>query len=222
MAFSIVGIVKELAPMPVVYAVPAAVYAAAGRDPLVTSSARIVTRRHDDAGQREAAAAIERAFSEAGIEVTGMHRMLDMRQAILDHLVIILGTITFATVLVVIVGALGLTSTLTLSVVQRTREIGVLGAIGATPRAIASHVWVEGMVIGLLSWVAANVIAAPVTWALETACGRIFFQAPLDFSMSAAASGLWLVLVVVLATLGSAYPALRAARLTIREALAHV
>ena len=221
-AFPIVGIVKELAPMPAIYAVPAAVYAATGRDPLVTSSARIVTRRHDDAGQREAAAALERAFAEAGIEVTGMHRMLDMRQAILDHLVIILGTITLATVLVVIVGALGLASTLTLSVVQRTREIGVLGAIGATPGAIASHVWVEGMVIGLLSWVAANVLAAPVTWALETACGRIFFQAPLDFSMSPAASGLWLVLVVVLATLGSAYPALRAARLTVREALSHV
>jgi len=148
--------------------------------------------------------------------------MLDMRQAILDHLVIILGTITLATVLVVIVGALGLASTLTLSVVQRTREIGVLGAIGATPGTIASHVWVEGLVIGLLSWVAANVLAAPVTWALETVCGRIFFQAPLDFSMSPAASGLWLVLVVVLATLGSAYPALRAARLTVREALAHV
>src|SRR6185436_2482159 len=90
MAFPIVGIVKELAPMPAVYAVPAAVYAATGRDPLLTSSARIVTRSHDDAGQREAAAALERAFSEAGIEVTGMHRMLDMRQAILDHLVIIL------------------------------------------------------------------------------------------------------------------------------------
>lgn len=220
-AFPIVGVVKELAPMPAVYAAPAAVRAATGRDGLSSRSARVVARRHDDAGQRAAAAALERAFGEAGIEVTGMHRMLDMRQAILDHLVIILGTITLATVLVVIVGALGLTSTLTLSVVQRTREIGVLGAIGAGPGTIAAHVWVEGLVIGLLSWLAANVLAAPVTWALETTCGRIFFKAPLDFSMSPAASALWLGVVVVLATLASVYPAVRAARLTVREALAH-
>lgn len=220
-ALPIVGIVKELAPMPAVYAAPAAVRAATGRDGLSSRSARVVARRHDDAGQRAAAAALERAFGEAGIEVTGMHRMLDMRQGILDHLVIILGTITLATVLVVIVGALGLASTLTLSVVQRTREIGVLGAIGAGPATIATHVWVEGLVIGLLSWLAANVLAAPVTWALETTCGRIFFKAPLDFSMSPAASALWLGLVVVLATLASVYPAVRAARLTVREALAH-
>lgn len=217
----IVGIVRELAPMPVVYATPEAVRAATGRDGLTTRSARIVTRRQDDAGQREAAAALERAFAGAGIEVTGMHRMLDMRDAILDHLVIILTTITMATVLVVIVGGLGLVSTLLLGVVQRTREIGVLGAIGATPATIAFHVWVESVVLGLLSWAAANVFAVPVTWALESAAGRIFFKAPLDFSMSPAASALWLGATLALATFASAYPAARAARLPVREALAH-
>lgn len=220
-AFPIVGIVKELTPMPAVYAAPAAVRAALDDDPLTTWSARIVTRRHDDAGQRQAAAALERAFAAAGLEVTGMHRMLDMRQAILDHLVIILGTITMATVLVVIVGALGLTAALVLGVVQRTREIGVLGAIGARPSTLAALVWVEGQVLGLSSWIVANLLAVPVTWALETTCGRIFFLAPLDFSMSPAASAQWLALVVVLSTLGSVYPALRAASLPVREALAH-
>lgn len=218
----IVGIVKELAPMPVVYATPASVRALGELDSLTAWSARIVSRRHDDAGQRAAAAALERRFSDAGIEVTGMHRMLDMRQAILDHLVIILGSITMATLLVVAVATLGLTSTLALSVLQRTREIGVLGAIGATPRTIAFHVWCESMLIGGLSWLLANLLALPITWALESTCGRIFFKAPLDFSVSPIASWGWLVLVVVLATLASLQPALRAARLPVKEALAHV
>lgn len=222
LAFPIVGIVKELAPTPVVYLPPGAVLAAAGRDGRTGRSMRIVSRRHDDAGQRAAAAALETRFAEAGIEVTGMHRMLDMRQGILDHLVIILASITMAALLVVIVGALGLASTLALSVVQRTREIGVLGAIGASPGTIAFHVWCEGMLIGLLSWALANVLALPITWALETTCGRIFFKAPLDFSISPAASGVWLVLVVLLATLASVQPALRASHLPVKEALAHV
>lgn len=217
----VVGIVKEIAPMPTIYFPPAAVLAATERDGQSSRTARIVTRRHDDAGQRAAAASLEAAFGAAGIEVTGMHRMLDMQQGILDHLVIILSAITFATVLVVVVGTLGLTSTLALNVVQRTREIGVLSAIGASARTIAFHVWFEAMLIGIMSWCVANVLAVPITWALETSCGQIFLKAPLDFSMSGNASLLWLGIVVVLATLGSIQPALRASSFTVKEALSH-
>jgi putative ABC transport system permease protein len=130
--------------------------------------------------------------------------------------------LTAAALVVVVVGSLALTSTLTLNVIQRTREIGVLGAIGATPRTIASHVWFEAMVFGLLSWAVANLIALPSSWLLESVTGRIFFGSPLDFRLSPMASALWLLLVVVLATVSSVYPAQRAARLSVREALAHV
>ncbi len=217
----VIGVVKEIAPMPTIYFPPAAVLAATGRDGLSSRTARIVTRAHDDAGQRAAAAQLEAAFGAAGIEVTGMHRMLDLQQAILDHLVIILSTITFVTLLVVVVGALGLTSTLALNVIQRTREIGVLSAIGASRRTIALQVWFEAMLIGVMSWVVANLLAVPITWALETACGLIFLKAPLAFSMTATASLLWLGIVAVLATLGSVQPALRASGYTVKEALGH-
>jgi putative ABC transport system permease protein len=76
-------------------------------------------------------------------------------------------------------------------------------------------------VIGVLSWLAANVLAAPLSWALEAAAGSIFFKAPLDFHMSPLAAGAWLVLVLALASASSFYPARRAARLTVREALGH-
>jgi putative ABC transport system permease protein len=72
-----------------------------------------------------------------------------------------------------------------------------------------------------LSWIAANVLAAPLSWALETTCGNIFLKAPLDFHLSPAAMGIWLALVLVLASISSFYPARRAARLTVREALSH-
>jgi ABC-type lipoprotein release transport system permease subunit len=50
----------------------------------------------------------------------------------------------------------------------------------------------------------------------------MFFRAPLDFTMTLGATAAWLAIVVVVATLASAYPAWRAARLTIREAIGHV
>ena len=148
--------------------------------------------------------------------------MLDAKKGILDHLVIILSILTLASLIVVFVGALGLASALALSVVQRTREIGIMGAIGATPGTLARHVWAEGVLLGLLSWGAAMLLAAPLTWILESACGNIFFKSPLPFYMSAGAAAEWLGLVLVLASVCSVLPARRAARLTVREALSHV
>jgi putative ABC transport system permease protein len=218
-AFAVVGVARELAPMPAAYATRAAVLGATGRSPDSSRTARIVLERHDEAAQRAAAGALERACERAGLQVAFLQRMLDARQAILDHLVIIYSVLTTASLVVVFVGGLGLASTLTLSVLQRTREIGVMSALGARPRTLASHVWLEGLFVGLLSWIAAVLITVPVSWALEQACGRIFLKAPLDFHLSPRALALWLLLVLVLATFSSFHPALRAARLRVREAL---
>ena len=218
-AFAVVGVARELAPMPAAYAPRAAVLAATGRSPDSARTARIVLERHDEAAQRAAARTLEGACERAGLPVAYLQRMFDARQAILDHLVIIYSVLTLASLVVVFVGGLGLASTLTLSVLQRTREIGVMSALGARPRTLASHVWLEALFVGLLSWIAAVLITVPVSWALEQACGRIFLRAPLDFHLSSRALALWLGLVLVLATFSSFHPALRAARLRVREAL---
>jgi len=221
LAFPVVGLVKELAPTPVIYAPVAAVLEATGQPGDLARTVRIVTTAHYESAQREVAGVLEGEFQKKGIEVSGIVRTLDARKAILDHLVIVMAVLTMASVVVVFVGGLGLTSTLTLSVIQRTREIGILSAIGGTPRTIARHIWFEAVLMGLMSWVVAVLLAAPVSSLLETVTGRIFFKAPLDFFVSIGAAAIWLVLVVVLASLSSYYPARRAARLTVREALAH-
>jgi putative ABC transport system permease protein len=220
-AFRVAGIARELAPMPVIYAPRAAVLEATGQAPDSTRMVRIVTSSHDDGAQRAVARDLERECERRGLRVGNIQRMQDARQGILDHLVIILSVLTTAALVVVFVGTLGLTTTLLLSVVQRTREIGVMGAIGATPTTLARQVWFEGVLIGGLSWAVACVLTLPLSAALEAACGWIFFKAPLDVFVSPRAAGLWLLLVVVLASLSSFYPARHAARLSVREALSH-
>jgi putative ABC transport system permease protein len=218
-AFPIVGIVKELSPMAVIYAPASAVLGVTGQSGDHTRLVRVVTREHTAQSQLATTRELERTFEAMGVEVAGLQSMLDVRKGILDHLVIIMAVLTMAATIVVLVGSLGLTSTLSINVIQRTREIGILGAIGATPRAISSHVWIESVVIGLLSWGVANLLAAPISWVLESVTGRMFFKAPLEFHMSASAALIWLGLTLVLASFSSLYPAWRAARLTVREAL---
>jgi len=220
-SWPIVGVVQEMSPHLAVYAPPGAVREATGQPEGFTRSVRVATRSRDAAAELGVARELQRTFERLGIEVTGMQRMLDMRQAILDHLVIIKTILAAAAILVVLVGGLALALTLTLAVIQRTRELGILSAIGAAPRTLAFHVWIESVLIGLLSWAAAVILAVPVSAVLESVCGQMFFRMSLGFYLSPWAATIWLGLVVVLATVSSLAPARRAARLTIREALAY-
>ena len=220
--FTILGVTRELTPQPILYGCPPAIRAITGKTGETARTMRIVTRDHTADGQLAAARALERTFASRGLEVGGLQRMEDAKKGILDHLVIIMVILTLSASMVVLVGAIGLTSTLTINVIQRTREIGVMSAIGATPRMIAGQVWSEAVLIGLLSWGVAALLSVPVTWALQSVTGRMFFRIPLELTLSFGAAGSWLALVVVLSTISSLYPSWRAARLTVREALAHV
>ena len=217
----IVGVVHELAPGHTVYASRRAILAATGQSGDLTRSVRIVTRRHDIPAQVAASRSIEQALDRAGINVSGVQALSDSRKSFSDHLVIIKSALIFAALLVVLVGGLGLTTTLSLNVVERTREIGILSAIGATRRTIARDVLFEGMVMAILSWFLALIAAIPITFALDAATGRMFIRTPLDFYMSPIAAAAWLGLVLILAALSSFYPARRSARLAVREALAY-
>jgi len=209
-AWRVVGVVKELAPFPIAYAPQ--------QPPLATSrSLRVVTRRHDAASLRAASRALERSLPG----VTNVQSLAEMRQAFADHLVIINTALTLASVLVVLVGALALTSTMSLSVTERTRELGVLSAIGARPRTIARDIVLEGTLIGVLSWCLALAAAVPLTLVLNAASGQIFIKSRLDFVMSSGGAAIWLAVVIILSALASFYPAWRASRLTVREALAY-
>ena len=220
-SFRVVGVSAELLPMPLVYAPRPAVLAATRRPGDLTRSAHVVLARHGKDAELAAAREIEAASAGAGMEVSGLQRMADAKEGLLDHLVIIFSVLTLSAAVVVFVAGLALASTLGLRVVQRTREIGILGAIGATPRAIAGQVGLEAAAIGIVGWLAGLLLSVPLSALLEAATGNIFFRAPLPFTVAPGAAVAWLGVVLGLVAAGAFLPMRRAARLTLREALAH-
>ncbi len=119
------------------------------------------------------------------------------------------------------VGGLGLASTMSMNVLERTREIGVIRAIGATNRAIMQLVIVEGMVIGLISWAVGALVAVPIGTLLALVVGTSMFNSPMDFVFSWEGLIIWLVLSLIISVLASVLPARSVARLTVREVLAY-
>jgi putative ABC transport system permease protein len=123
--------------------------------------------------------------------------------------------------LIAVVGGLGMTSTMSINVFERTREIGVMRAIGASNGAILRLVVVEGMIIGVISWIFGTVLAVPIAIALDYVVGISILQSPLKYVFSLDGFLIWLALVIVISGLACTLPARNAVRLTVREVLAY-
>lgn len=184
-------------------------------------SLRIVTAQHDGASQQRVADQLEELYGRAGIELSETTTGAEIVAANISSTDVLVYFLLVMVSLIAVVGGLGLASTMTLNVIERTREVGVMRAIGASSRSIMQMVIVEGLFIGLLSWLLGALLAIPIGMGLAYVVGISFLQSPLKFVFSPDGFLLWLVLVVVISTLASVLPARTASRLTIREVLAY-
>jgi putative ABC transport system permease protein len=125
-------------------------------------------------------------------------------------------------VIVALVGGIGLMGSLSIGVVERTRAIGVMRAIGARSRTIMGMFVMEGILQGLFSWLIAVPISFFLGRPLANALGQAMFEINLDYQYNASAVVVWLIIILIISTLASILPARSATRISVRESLAYV
>jgi putative ABC transport system permease protein len=144
-----------------------------------------------------------------------------LHNAVAAHMKVLINSLMAMAILMAFVGTLGLASTMSMSIMERTREIGVMRAIGATPRKIENMLFKEGAVIGGISFVIAIVLSLPVSLTMGKLVGSMAFRTPLSLTISLTAIIVWIAVVLLSSYAATRYPARRAVRLTTREALAY-
>ncbi len=218
----IVGIYQIAGTMnrPIVYANNEALTSVVG-NPDQFSELRVVTNPHDITTQDRVVKMADTLLAKEGIRVqeatTGIS-MIQQEQTTIDVLILFLLVMA---VLIAIVGGLGLAGTMTMNVMERTREIGVMRSTGASDGTILYMVVIEGMFIGTISWILGIFLAVPITYVLNSVVGMALLNSALPFVLSLDGFIIWLIIVAVLSALASALPARYASRLTIREILAY-
>ena len=173
------------------------------------------------AAQLDLVRRLRMSFADHEVEVSSSQLMSEQRKVIEDHLLMVAGFLGDMSLLMIVVGGLGLASTMSLAVLERTREIGVLRAIGAPHSAIIAMVQVEGLVIAVLSWALAIPLSLPMSVALGNAFGRVMLALPVRLLPEPSGVLLWLGVVIVLSIVACAWPAIRATRITTAAALAY-
>jgi putative ABC transport system permease protein len=181
----------------------------------------VVTEEHSAEAQIRMSSIIDESLTRAGIRVNlAAPAELD-KQAIEAVFQIIFILLLVVASILALVGGLGLMGTMSINVLERTREVGVMRAIGATTIAILQIVILEGMLIGAISWFIGVLLALPLSRMLSDLVGHMLIGSSLDYQFSMGGTTVWLVLVLVLAAIASFLPAMNAARLTVREVLSY-
>lgn len=184
-------------------------------------SFRVVTDRHDQPYQAQMSEALDKHFREAGYKLRQARPGLSALKNATESLDILVIFLLIMALLTAIVGAMGLTGTMGMNVLERTREIGIMRAIGAADREVMRMVIVEGVVIGSISWFLGLFLSIPFTYLLSLIVSLAVFETPIDVVFTPTGYLIWLAVVLVLSALASVLPARNAARLTIREVLAY-
>jgi putative ABC transport system permease protein len=182
---------------------------------------QVVTDKHDAAYEQQIQKGMEASYKQAGIRFGGGLTSGMIRQQNELFFNILVALLLVMAVLMAAVGGLGLMGTMTLNVLERTREIGVMRAIGASNGSVRQIVLAEGVLIGGLSWLIGALLAVPFGQLLSEALGNMIFEMPLHYVVSTNGILIWFLVVMVIAVLASLLPAHNATRLTVRQVLAY-
>jgi len=179
----------------------------------------IAMRGGDAAAKLDVIMRLRAALDQQELRVADSQLLSETRRAVEDHLLMVWQFLSAMGWVMIAVGGMGLSSTMSIAVLERTREIGVLRAIGARHGAIMRMIQIEGLVIVVLAWFVSLVLSAPISVLLGAAFGRIMFPVPVRLLPSASAALIWLVLSFTLSLVACAWPGRRAMRVPAARAL---
>jgi putative ABC transport system permease protein len=164
------------------------------------------------------AATAEDALAAAGYPAQNQVRYVE-REANLASNRVLVGVLAVMGLPVVTIGLIGLVNMMTMNILERTREIGILRCIGARSRDITRIFRTEATVVAFLGWLAAVPLGWLIGWILVWVIGELFKFGSVPYSYPIWYPPIALVATIALAWLVVIAPLRRASRLRPGDAL---
>ena len=187
----------------------------------LASSMYVRTEQKDGEAQSAMAEKLETRLKDSGIKISQSLTRDVVASSMAGQFDFLVAFLMAMAAMTALIGGLGLAGMMSLNVIERTREIGIMRSIGAGNGMISGIVVTEGLLIGIISWALAVPLSVPISLLFDAMLGQAFFYQPLDFVFSPLGVMAWLAIVVVVSIVASLLPAYRATKMSVRETLAY-
>jgi putative ABC transport system permease protein len=203
-----------------IYAPRDAVYRATNKYNRVTLL-HVRTTDHSESFVNGVAAQIKGGLERGNLKLNYSQTEIEIKQSAISRFNIFTMMLMALALIIAVVGGIGLMGALSISVVERTKEIGVLRAVGARSRTIMGMFMLEGVLQGILSWLLAIAVSLFTAQLAANALGQAVFKMELSYQFNLSAVGTWLMIITIIAALASILPARSATRVSVRTSLSY-
>ncbi|ETT49797.1 FtsX-like permease family protein [Paenibacillus sp. FSL P4-0338] len=164
---------------------------------------------------------IEEKLEQEGINTYSSESKTNFYTVVKKHSLMTMYTFLFVAIIVVIVGAIGLTSTMSIQVVERTKEIGIMKAIGSTTKQIKRIITAESIFIALISWSITLILGIPIEYLGSIVIGNVTIKTPLtvDLFSFILPNIIWFVILLLVGYMSSIFSSRKAAKMKVKETL---
>lgn len=165
-------------------------------------------------------ASVEGALDDAGYQVTSATTRVELADQLREWLGILVAFLVLMATLLAAVGVIGLTGTMSINVLESTREIGVMRATGAQHKAIYQIYVAEGVTVGVIAWFLGALLTYPISYGLVLGL-EMAIGIPLTYTFSWWGLAGWLGLMLLISAFASIAPAFRASQVSVRDAISY-
>ncbi len=164
---------------------------------------------------------LKELFKENNMEVDESESLHEIRESAENQFSTVIVMLLGLALIMAVVGGIGLMGSLSISVVERTKEIGVMRAIGARTNTMMGMFILEGILQGLLSWAIVVPFSTILGQSMAKILGETMLDATLDYQYNLEGVLIWLFIILTISTLASVLPARHASSISVRESLAY-
>jgi putative ABC transport system permease protein len=185
------------------------------------SQIMVRTTAHDEASVTAITKSLKDVFEQHSLKVSASTTQLEARATNEWQFSLVTTMLLALSIIVAMVGGIALMGALSIGVIERTKEIGVLRAIGARSRTILGVFVMEGVLQGVISWMIAIPLSFAVSPIAASQLGSVMFGATLDYRYNWLAVIVWLGIIVTVSIMASIMPARGATHISVRDSLAY-
>ena len=189
--------------------------------PLGASSIRVavVTESKDITEINQVLENLRYAFNKERIDVNASNSIRDFVERRGERLNIVTQTLITLSMMIGAVSVIGLISTISINVRERTKSIGILRSLGGDYRHLAAMVFIESLTIVFTSYILAFGLSYFVGNQMADVLGNQIYSLDGNYSLTAYGAVVWFAIMLFIGIIGALGPAIYAINITISDTL---